>query len=293
MADEVASPPSVSVVIPTHDHARFLPTAIDSVLAQSLPAAEVVVVDDGSTDDTANALAPYLREILVLRQPNCGVSAARNAGVGASSSPLVAFLDADDVWLPDKLARQVARFQADPGLGLVHVGMRRIDAEGRVLLTELDGQDGWVHQEMLLLRRPAILGGGSGFMVRREVIDQIGGFDPDLSTSADWDLCYRVARRHRVGFVPEVLLEYRYHGTNMHRRVDVMEHDMMVAFAKAFSDIPASGSLRRRSYARLHRILGASYLEAHRPVLAARHLARAGLLRPAELIPDLWRKGRS
>ncbi|MHB8671183.1 MAG: glycosyltransferase family 2 protein [Acidimicrobiales bacterium] len=293
MADGAASPPSVSVVIPTHNHAAFLPAALDSVLAQTLPAAEVVVVDDGSTDDTPAALDPYLREVLLLRQPNRGVSAARNAGIAASSSALVAFLDADDVWLPDKLARQVGWFQADPGLGLVHVGMRRIDAEGEVLSIELNGQDGWVHQEMLLLRRPAILGGGSGFMVRRDVLDEIGGFDPDLSTSADWDLCYRVARRHRVGFVPEVLLEYRCHGANMHRRVEVMEHDMMAAFAKAFSDIPTSGGLKRRSYARLHRILGASYLEAHRPVLAARHLARAALLSPAELIPDLGRKGRS
>ncbi|MBX3464651.1 MAG: glycosyltransferase family 2 protein [Planctomycetes bacterium] len=105
---DVASPlPAVSVVIPTFNRARLLPRAIDSVLAQTLPAAEVIVVDDGSTDDTADVIAGYGDRVRYLQQPNAGVSAARNKGIRAARHELIAFLDSDDYWRPGKLAAQV------------------------------------------------------------------------------------------------------------------------------------------------------------------------------------------
>src|SRR5437773_3781756 len=113
---------TVSVVIPTYNYARYLPEAIDSALAQTHAPLEVIVVDDGSTDDTPRVLAVYGDRIRVIRQANRGPGAARNTGIAAARGEYVGFLDADDVWLPRKLELQMARFEADQGLGLVHCG---------------------------------------------------------------------------------------------------------------------------------------------------------------------------
>lgn len=254
---------SVSVVIPVHNHARFLPEALESVFRQSLQPREVIVVDDGSTDGTGEVLRTYAGRIRLLRQANRGVAAARNAGAVAASGELLAFLDADDVWHASKLERQAVGFSTDPELGLVHCGVEEVDAQGRLLRTRLDGMEGWVSREMLLFRRGVILGGGSAAVVVRAVFESVGGFDEGLSTSADWDLYYRIAERCRVGFVPEVLVRYRVHGGNMHRNVHVMATDMLRAYAKVFSKRdPDVERLRRSAYGRLHSMLAGSYFRA-------------------------------
>lgn len=253
----------ISVVIPAYNQGRFLPQAVESALGQTCPPLEVIVIDDGSTDDTSARLASYRDRVRVVRQPNQGVAATRNHGARQARGELLAFLDADDVWLPAKLERQCRRLRDDPGLGLVHCGVAETDAAGNVLRTRLDGLEGFVAEEMLLFRRPVILGGGSGVVIRRALFEELGGFDTRLSTSADWDLYFRAARRRRVGFVPEVLLRYRLHGSNMHRDFRVMEHDMLHAYAKAFRDgDPRFRHLRRRAYGSLHRMLAGSFFQS-------------------------------
>lgn len=275
---------SVSVVIPAYNHERFVVAAVTSALEQTRPPLEVIVVNDGSTDGTVDRLATFGAAVTVISQPNAGVSRARNVGIAATSADLVAFLDADDEWLPTKLERQLSAYAADPDLGLVHCAVEDIDAEGRVLDRHLDGMSGWVADELLLFRRPVVLGGGSGVVLPRGVLDEVGGFDERLSTSADWDLFYRVARRHRIGFVPEVLLRYRLHGGNMHGNIDRMRHDMLLAFDKAFLDLqPGANVSRRRAYGQLHRVLSGSYLHAGRPAAAIRHLATGAVMSPSTL----------
>jgi len=254
---------SVSVVIPTHNHVAFLPEALESVFAQRLQPREVIVVDDGSTDGTDEVLWRYASRIRALRQPNRGVASARNVGASIASGDLLAFLDADDLWLPPKLEWQVAHLGRDPELGLVHCGVEEVDAEGRFLRRRLDGMEGWVSREMLFFGRGVILGGGSAAVVPRAIFETAGGFDERLSTSADWDLYYRVAERCRVGFVPEVLVRYRVHGGNMHRNVHAMATDMLTAYAKAFSKSdPDLERLRRSAYGGLHSMLAGSYFRA-------------------------------
>jgi glycosyltransferase involved in cell wall biosynthesis len=272
---------SVTVVIPAYNHARYVAAAVDSALAQTLPPAEVIVVDDGSTDDTPSVLSSYGARICLIRQPNQGVAAARNNGAAAGTGEWIAFLDADDAWLPRKLERQVACFAAKAEVGLVHCGVEEIDAAGRTLGSRLDGLEGQVAPELLQFRRAVILGGGSGFVVRRAVFDELDGFDPRLSTSADWDFFLRAACRCRVGFVPEVLLRYRLHGGNMHKNVDAMERDMLLGYAKAFAD-PAlpRGISRRRCYGSLHAVLAGSFFAARRYGKFLRHAAAALLLNP-------------
>jgi glycosyltransferase involved in cell wall biosynthesis len=275
----------VSVVIPTYNHARFLEQAIESVLAQTFPAHEVIVVDDGSTDSTPGVLARYENRIRVVRQQNQGVAAARNHGARLSTGELLAFLDADDVWLPGKLEQQTARFMGEPELGLVHCGYVEINAQGEQFDRHLNGLEGWVATEMLLFRRAVILGGGSGVLIRRDAFEQTGGFDERLSTSADWDLYVRIAQEWKVGFVPEALLQYRVHDSNMSGNIRAMERDMLLAFDKAFeSASPGIRRLRRRCYGNLHSVLAGSFHSArqHRKFLS--HAFKSLLFAPTNLL---------
>lgn len=253
----------VSVVIPNYNYAHYLREAIDSVLAQTYPEIEVFVVDDGSSDDSRIVLESYGDRVKGIFQANQGVSAARNNGVAASNGEFIAFLDADDSWLPQKIEKQVERFRREPSLGLVHVAVNEIDAKGDSLLERYEGLEGNIAGELLMLKRAGVLGGGSGLMVTREVFDEVGGFDPRLSTSADWDLFYQVSSRYRVAFLPELLLRYRIHNTNMHANVAAMERDMTLAFDKAFASAsPEISRMRRQAYGVLNRTLAASYFKA-------------------------------
>jgi glycosyltransferase involved in cell wall biosynthesis len=253
--------PDVSVIIPSYNHARFVSQAVASALNQTLKPLEVIVVDDGSKDETADALAQFGESIRVIRQENSGVATARNNGAAAANGALLAFLDADDVWVPNKLEKQVERFNKEPGLGLVHCAYVDIDADNKELTEHFEGLEGWVAEEIILFRRPVILGGGSGVVIPKKVFSELGGFDARLSTSADFDLYFRIARKWRVGFVPEVLLQYRIHGSNMHGNINLMKRDMLLAYDKAFADTDESFMrLRRRAYASLYMNLAGSFL---------------------------------
>lgn len=175
-AGNSAATPRVSVIIAVFNGARTIPRALASVFAQTFTDYEVVVVDDGSTDDTATVLAGYEDRIRVLRQPNRGQSAARNAGVLASRGEYLAFLDDDDEWLEQKLARCVAVLDEDPACGLVYTRTLTFDGEGRSIGT-LDGQTRSSESptmEQMLTRPWNIV--PSCFVVRRDVFNRCGGF---------------------------------------------------------------------------------------------------------------------
>ena len=291
--------PLVSVIIPNHNYGRYLREAVDSVLAQTYPHREILVVDDGSTDESPDILRSYGDRVRGIRQARQGVAAARNRGVANSRGALMAFLDADDRWRPEKLARQVARWCADPSLGLVHCGVHMIDAEGARLGTVCEGVEGWVAQELLLFRRLTYVTGGSGAVVSRESFEEAGGFDARLSTSADWDFYYRIALRRRFAFIPEPLVEMRRHAQNMHANIQAMAHDMLAAYAKAFAQpAPEIRSLRRRAYGNLHMVLAGCFFRAGRPSACAWHLVRSLWLTPANSRRVLgfplrwWRRAR-
>ena len=260
---------TISVIIPAYNRARELRNAIDSALAQTRLPIEVIVVDDGSTDETPEVLARYGDRIRVVRQSNQGVAAARNAGIAIARGDLLAFLDSDDVWLPRKLELQAARFDADAELGLVHCGA---DFEGTGV--NVDGLEGWVASEILRLDRSVIVAHGSGVMVPRRVAEELGGFDARMRVSEDWDFCYRVATRYRIGFVAEALVLYARHASGLHRDIEKMEHGMLLALEKAFAD-PAALPLRRHAYGRLHRILSGCYFQQHHWRAFIRHFVKS------------------
>lgn len=271
----------VSVVIPAYNAARWLEETLEGALSQTLPADEIIVVDDGSTDSTPEIVRGYGERVVLLQQENAGVAAARNNGVRHTSGRLLAFLDADDVWLPRKLEHQVERFEAEPDLGLVYVGIEEVDGDGRTLGVVIEGREGWLGDDFLLAR-PVTVGGGSGAMVRRDLFEEVGGFDVRLSTSADWDLYGKIGRRARIGFVPHVLLRYRVHDAGMHKNIDAMCHDKLLALETAFDgDQSVDQRLRRRAFANTHLLLAGSYLQVGRRGSAVRHVLRGVAHDPA------------
>lgn len=271
----------ISVIIPTYNYGRFIGEAVRSALGQTVAPEEVVVVDDGSTDDTAEVVGRFGDRVKYVRQENAGVCAARNRGVAESSGRLIAFLDADDIWEPTKLEKQSALFSKDTSVGLVHCGMREFDSEtGQTISVLLEGLDGDVADELLLWERPAIIGPGGTIMVSRTAFDEVGGFDPRLKVGEDWDFCYRVARKYRVGFVREPLVNYRSHGAAAHRNVANMEAGMGMFYTKAFED-PAAAHLKSRSYGNFHKVLAGSYFTARNYGQFARHAALSVWNRPA------------
>ena len=254
--------PVVSVVIPNYNYARFLSQAIDSALSQTYSNVEVIVVDDGSSDGSLDVLHSYQGRVRWFGQRNKGVAAARNIGIGESHGDLVAFLDADDVWEPNKLAEQVPLFE-DPGVGMVYCGMKHIDEHGRSLGIRTDGPTGNILRQLALLRGPGAPS-SSFAVVTRRCLDRVGLFDAALSTSADWDFTRRIATHYQIRMVREPLVLYRQHASAMHRDVGRFQRDMIHAFSKMFADPAASEvhALRRRCYGNLYTTISGSYLYA-------------------------------
>jgi glycosyltransferase involved in cell wall biosynthesis len=266
---------TISVIIPAWNRAHYLRETIDSVLAQTQPAFEIIVVDDGSTDDTPAVLATYGDRIRVLRQRNQGVATARNTGVAAARGDFLCFLDSDDLWHPRKLELQLARFASDPELGLVHCGFETFDDAGTIAVN-LNGLEGWVGLEILRFDRDVILVCGSGVMVPRRVAEECGDFDPRLPVSDDWEYCLRIAMRHRIGFVRESLVRYRQHGTGLHHDIPRMETGMWIALEKAFTSTdPEVQALKRHAYGRVHRILAGCYFQSREPRKFVQHMAKS------------------
>lgn len=233
--------PAVSVVIPGFNYARFLGEAIDSVLAQTLHAHEIIVVDDGSTDDTPEVAQRYAGKIRYLRTENGGVSRARNTGVAASTGEFITFLDADDRWLPRKLEMQAAAFAAAPDAGLIHTGSRVFDDEGRGTLCEF-----WPKADLdvhALMRCCSI--SASSVMIPRAVLDKVGDFDEQFVGTEDWDMWLRIALEHRVVGCPEVLVEYRSHGRSLSGNADRQFRNSMAVLDKAEHLHPGCEECRR------------------------------------------------
>jgi glycosyltransferase involved in cell wall biosynthesis len=204
----------VRVIVPCHNAERYIGEALESVLAQTHADTTALVVDDGSTDATARIARGFGARVTVIAQANGGVSAARNRAIDATDGECLAFLDADDCWHPEKVARQVAFLQANPDCGLVHTAIRHIDAAGRVTGRPDNAPlRRRTHGDCLagLLSRNTIT--TSSVMVRRAALGD-DRFCPDLHEAEDWDLWLRLAARGRFGYVDEELTDYRFHDSN-------------------------------------------------------------------------------
>jgi len=281
--------PIISVVIPSYNAASYIGRAVSSALAQTCRDIEVIVVDDGSTDDTAQVVGGCAdHRVCYLRQAHGERSTARNTGIGASSGDYVAFLDADDWWRPEKLERQLALFDRNPALGAVHCWLQLVgptDKPLRVLRgghTASDPNGAFVFDQLLLGN---IGGPGSSLMVSRELIKTIGGFKPGIAYGEDWDFCLRVAHQSQIGFAPEPLVFYRMHGVFMPEKMDRLKMQeavvVVVRDALALHGIPEADPLARKALARVFCQGGLVDAGVGNYASASRRLTEAMLLDPS------------
>ena len=223
----MSSSPAISVIIPTYNCDRYLSQAIDSVLNQTIEDYELVVIDDGSTDNTAQVMKQYeadksirqhrQQSIRYIRQSNQGVAVARNHGIQLARGQLVAFLDADDWLVPTKLQHQWAIFEARPDVGMVHSGWQRVDAQGQMLMDVKPWLDcPHLDLEQWLQWKPVL---PSAMMFRKEWLFKADGFDPHFPPAEDTDLVLRLAAMGcQTAWLEEITVYYRQHDESaMHK----------------------------------------------------------------------------
>jgi glycosyltransferase involved in cell wall biosynthesis len=269
--------PEVSVVIPTYNSVAYVGQAAQSVLEQTFQDLELIVVDDGSTDDTASLIEGMDSRVRYHRQENSGVSIARNNGFAETSGRYVAFLDADDVWLPEKLAKQLDALRAAPAFRLCYTAFYVTDTELNPFEVRGAPMSGTA-LEGLLLHGNLVGGGSSSLLCEREVFEASGGFDPTLSQCADWDLCVRLAAVTDFLFLDEPLVKYRQHGSNMSGDPRLLEDDSVRVLDKGFGMAevdPGLAAQRRRAEARNDMVLAGTYFQAGRYRDFARCAARS------------------
>ncbi len=253
--------PVVSVVIATYNKADTIRAAIDSVLNQTYRNFEVLVVDDGSTDETAPRIRDYGDKIRYLPKKNGGTGSTRNLGIEQARGEYVAFLDGDDLWLPQKLELQVAAFEREPGLSAVQCSAHYVDPELNVLETRhcSPGQDTLL--DFLLFRNlPAF---ASCVMIRKQVLNRIGKFGLDLVILSDWDMACRIAKTGTLRSVPEPLVLYRQYPNNQSRSVEIHLWSGLRSMRRFFADPALRPEIKRRERqirARFYAMIAGGYV---------------------------------
>lgn len=284
--------PRVSVIVPAYNAEQTIVETICSVQAQTFSDFELIVIDDGSTDRTLERLeAAGDSRLRILSHENAGACSARNRGIGRATGEYLAFLDADDLWTPDKLQHQVAALEARAAAGVAYSWTRFVDQNGRDLYEQrpvfLEGD---VYRELLVTNFTC---GGSNVLVRRQAIEATGGFDVSLRVSQDWEFCVRLAARWPFVVVPRHQILYRqWSGSwtwSISAAQDLWEEDGVRTIERVFESVPADlQPLKKRR-------LGTFYLHlAHRSLVCAADRAAAlhagrSLWRALRLDPRLVR----
>ena len=289
--------PAVSVIIPAYNCAAYLAEAIESVLAQTYRDFEIVVVDDGSTDNTPEVVAPYLSRINYIRQPNKGLPGARNTGIKASAGEFVALLDADDSWLPQKLDVQMPYFR-DPQVGIVYSDFSVRYADGhslpsylaeRPLASEGFVVDNYIRSRFLF---------PSSMVLRRSSIEACGLFDEEMLAAEDIELFARICLRWKVARVDQVLM-IRTEGThNITANSSKLNDYTILAFNKILAREPTLPTSTKHvvhvELGRQHWWRGYGYFKAGRSADARRDLLlairhdQANLRRCAPVLLASW-----
>lgn len=246
--------PSTSVVVTCYNYGHYLAQCLDSVLAQTNADHEIIVIDDGSTDHTADVMKDYA-EVPAVRyvyQANSGQARAKNHGVELARGRYVAFLDADDLWDPRKLEKQLTLFD-DGSVGVVYSGARYIDAQGRDLdlridVAQLQPRRGKVTRFMYMDNFVPF----SSSVVRREALDRCGTFDESLKMGIDWDLWLRISTQYAFDYVNEPLLLYRVgHSGQMSKNAEERQRcadRIMHNFQQRFPAALSAETLRAAAY---------------------------------------------
>ena len=224
--------PTVSVIIHTYNNEKFIAETVESVLNQTYKDYEIIVVDDGSEDGTRDALIPYMQKIRYHYKENGGIASAKNAGISLSHAEFVAFLDHDDLWVPDKLQLQMEHFNENPQIGLVYAKYTSF-RDGEELRTKPEkGYSGWIFKE--LLSKSFIQ--TSTVVVKRECLDAVGPYDETFFLGDEYDMFLRIARKFQCGFVDKGLTRYRVHDTNASNNDFLFDNENLGVYKKIYNN---------------------------------------------------------
>ncbi|MCL5291942.1 MAG: glycosyltransferase [Actinobacteria bacterium] len=225
--------PLVSAIIPVYNGAAYICETLESVLSQTYPKLEVVVVNDASTDESAGLLHQYGERITYIERPvNRGVAASRNAGVAASHGDLVAFLDQDDLWLPERISRGVEAFFANPKAGLVAANTYVQEGENRIACWRRVVRTGDRITKRLLADNFIC---SAGAMVSRRALDEVGFFDESFYGADDFDLWYRIAGKFEVVLIDEPLAVWKRRPSSLSSNTERMLKDIVNVYNKILS----------------------------------------------------------
>lgn len=248
----------VSIIIPAYNAMRYLPQTLDSVLQQTFTDFEVVIINDGSSDSIVE-WAPQSKDsrIRLITQDNQGVSAARNKGIVNSTSEYIAFLDADDLWAPEYLKKQVNYLDKHPNISVVYTWTQLIDENGnsinRIFASHASGM---IWKELLGYD---VISTGSSAMLRRQCVEDVGGFDIQLAHAEDLDFWLRIAKNYEFGVIKEALTSYRRHLHNVTKNRDKMMRGLQTVYERAFATAPLD-MLYLRNHAYMSLFIGFAWL---------------------------------
>ncbi|MEW6125985.1 MAG: glycosyltransferase [Acidobacteriota bacterium] len=267
--------PLVSVIIPTYNNARFLSECLDSILHQTYGNFEILLVDDGSTDDTEAVIQPYLESLRYFRKANGGPSSARNLALTQARGEFIAFQDADDIWVKDKLELQVDYLRQNAHVGVVFTDSARFDTEGgfRPSFRETYGYvpNENIFEELLVnhfIAMPSV-------MVRRRCLDEVGLFDESLTGAEDYNLYLRLAKKYQFGFLDKVLVHVRLHGASLSDNLEQMCRDEIKNLDKISTMFPDAAIPKRKLAGRIYARFGRYYFSQQRFAEARRCFRQA------------------
>lgn len=230
----------ISAIIPTYNNAEYIEEAINSILAQSHPVDEIIIIDDGSSDNTETHVRAVMQKtdkLSYIKQRNQGPSAARNRGIEVASSDWIAFLDADDQWTTNKIARQKAALENDPSLRLIAGDMAETDQNGKLLVTSVLAKH-HLHKRFQTLAGKALPNALAALveknfiptgtvLVRRDALIDAGCFNPDIRFGEDLELWAKISCHHPITCLPEVLMQRRQHSANATQNTGPMLEDLV------------------------------------------------------------------
>lgn len=260
--------PAVSVVIPTYNNSAFLAEAVESVQSQDFGDVEIVIVDDGSNDDTENILRRLESDdVRIAQQPNGGPAKARNLGISMAQGDWVAFLDADDHWLSGKLSAQMKEIHRCPEVGFGYTDVLFHYQNGEEKIHRPKNSGAGLFDDLLWGNQLAT----DSVIVRRECLDEVGGFRENLRTGEDWDLWLRLAARFKSFYLPSVLTFVRApanrgakYGMKIFESCTLSVLDQLFTSSDIIKTHPYVPDLRKQLYAFHYSVLAKSYLNEHR-----------------------------
>ena len=266
----------VSIIIPTYNRRDYITTALDSVLGQTYKDYEIIIVDDGSSDDTKEVIRPYGEIIRYFYQENRGIAAARNRGIRESRGEFIALLDSDDYWHPEKLKRQVNYLTENPQYGMVATRCSSIAPDGTFRKKNRPGKSGWILTDIFksnFIRT-------SSALITRKCLDTVGLFDESLPECEEYDLWLRIAKDFPIAFINEPLTVYTDNPQGVSTdslagrlvRIKVLE--------KAYLKESIPPAIYRKRLSRNYHYLGRHYLERGRKKEGMESLKRSLSLNP-------------